>query len=136
MNMEKLKTMALKPIIHGSVTGVGLSVLAGDKTRFIYNGRSYPIWLIGGGIGAVSCLATTVVNDLVLPHIERNKTLLHLESMTLALAVSGGSGVLAAKMLNPNLSMNEAKLFAVAGIGGEVISSYIYSNFIHQDSFM
>ena len=55
--------------------------------------------------------------------------------MTLHLAGSAVTTVAAGKLLNADLNMQEAKLFAAAGMAGEVLSSYIYNNFIDQPVF-
>ena len=133
--MTDLKKILMKPGINGMILGGGVSLMAGETQSFVIGGRSYPVAAVGAGIGIASSFATEMVSNLILPHIPGNQKYQHLESMSLHLAGSAGATVIAGKLLNSNLNMQEAKLFGIAGMASEVLSSYIYNNFIDQALF-
>ena len=130
-----LKKTFLKPGVNGMILGGGIRLMAGETQSFVIGGRSYPVAAVGAGIGIASSFATEMVSNLILPHIPGNQKYQHLESMTLHLAGSAGATVIAGKLLNSNLNMQEAKLFGIAGMGAEILSSYIYNNFIDTPLF-
>ena len=124
-----------KTLVNGLVSGLGLSIMAGETQSFVIGNSSYPVWQVGAAIGAVSSFSTELISNIILPHIEGNQKWVHLESMALHLGTSAGVTIALGKVLNGNLNMNEARIFGLAGATGEMISSYIYNNVIDVPLF-
>jgi hypothetical protein len=53
--------------------------------------------------------------------------------MALNIASSGGAFVLAGKVINSNMTMDEMRTFAMVGAAVEVASSYIATNFLESE---
>lgn len=133
--IEKIKKMTIRPGIHGMVSSFGVSMLAGDKKNFRYGDTDIPVWQLGFGLGAGSSVAVEVASNFILPHIHGSAKMQHLESLVLHLGGSGFAFVGAAKLMNGNLNMEEAKKFFVTGLISEALSQYIYNNFIDEPVF-
>jgi hypothetical protein len=127
-----IKSMLAKPAISGAIGSVAITQLSGG-TQFIYNGKTYSLYALGFALGFGSSFVSELAHNYVLPHTPGHAKYQNLESMVLSLATSGGAFVLGARILNENITMQEARTFAIAGAASEVLSSYIATNWLSSD---
>lgn len=136
VDMNAIKKMAAKPAINGMVSALAMEIITNkDQKYFSYRGKQYSVMTLGLVLGAGSSLAVETVSGYVLPHIAGHEKFKHLESLVLHLVGSAGTFVAVAKMLNGNLSMVEARKFALVGALSEAVASYAFENLV-QDSIL
>lgn len=136
MNMQNLKKTLVKPTINGAVSAIAMEMITDkDQKYFNYGGKNYSVMTLGFVLGAVSSLGVEAVSNYVLPHIPGHEKFKHLESLVLHLAGGAGTFVGIAKILNSDLSMAEARKFALVGAVSEAVSSFAYENLV-QDSII
>lgn len=116
-----------KPAISAAVSAVLLPQISGGR-NFFFQGQRYPLYALGALLGFGSSFTSEVAHNYILPHIPGNMKYVKLESMVVSLSASGGSFVLASKLLNNNLNMQEVRNFFITGAATEVISSYLATN--------
>lgn len=129
--MSNIKQLLMKPAISGGLAAIALPQLSGGS-EYIYNGKRYPLWALGAGLGFGSSFVAEFAHKYILPHIPGNEKYMTLESMVLSLAASGSAFVIGAKLINSDLNMAEAKTFAIAGMASEVLSGYIATNVLAE----
>ena len=127
--MDKVKALIGKPTVSAGVGAVAISQIAGSQ-EFVYNGQRYSLYTLGAVLGFGSSFVSEMAHQYIFPHIPHINKYAHLESMVFSVAVSAGTFVAGAKMLNQNLNMQEAKVFAAAGAISEAVASYVASNLL------
>ena len=118
-----------KPMVSGAIGSVAITQLSGGR-EFVYNGKRYSLYGLGFALGFGSSFLSELTHNYILPHIPGNAKYQHLESMVLSVATSGGAFAIGARLLNENITMTEARTFAMAGAAAEVLSSYVATNFL------
>jgi hypothetical protein len=127
--MDRVKQQFTKPLISAGVSGFALNTLF-PGSSFEIGDRTVPVAIVGAGIGAASSFASELVAQWIVPQISSDQRLQNLESMIVTVGSSAGAFVLIPRLLNQNLNMGEANRLAMVGAASEVLSSYLYNNFI------
>lgn len=122
-----------KLLRYGTSAGVGAGTwwfLHMNKgSNITVFGQRMPVWVFGAGLGMAATIVGDVLHQYVLPHLNSNKRLQHLESAAIVPAAGAGAYVLGSKMANDSilssLGMTEV---ALHGAVASFASTYIYEN--------
>lgn len=93
-------------------------------------GYGVPIWLAAGGLMFLTSLASDAIHTYALPGISHDEKFNDLASSAISVAAPAVSSLAAVYAINPALLQGEMGTIALAGVGSEVIGSYIYTNFV------
>jgi hypothetical protein len=130
--MDRLKEQFSKPLINAGVSAFALNTLF-PGSAFEIGDRQVGVAMVGAGIGFTSSFLSEIVSQWIVPQISSDQRLQNIESMIVSLGASAGAFVVIPRLLNPNLNMAEANRLAMVGAASEVLSSYLYNNFIKSN---
>ena len=126
--MSQFLHFAEKSLIHGGVSAVGASMVAGWRTTVNMpwiSTKACPIYVVGAIAGVLTSVVNDVVHSYVLPEIPINKKVRSESAAVLGIALSGLIFVGALYAVNPALP-EEFGFLSSVGVGAlsEVVSGY------------
>lgn len=127
----------LKSGTVGLTGSVVASLWASSKGENFANilvmGRAIPIWVVAGGVMAITSMAADLVHEYVLPGLSKDEKFVDGTSAVISVLAPAATAVGAVAVVNSNV-FAEAPMaqVALAGVGCEIVGSYIYTNFVRS----
>lgn len=129
MSTDYIKGQFGRPLVNAAVGAVACRAVMGDINLVVGDKRVSAL-TTGAGLGFASSFVSQFAEQWLVKPTTHAGLGRSMESMVIAVGASAGAFALIPMFLNKNLNGAEAKGFALAGAGTEVVSDYIWRNFV------